>query len=134
MHEIIRRCIMYRYISIFLIGVLALTLCGCATIFKGDDSRLYLDSEPRGARVSTEGAEICSATPCKTTLKSNQNWNITFEKDGYADKTVLLKKSVNGAWVILDVLCGLLPVIVDAATGSWNNFDQPVVFVKMEKY
>jgi hypothetical protein len=125
---------MYRYISIILIGVLALTLCGCATIFKGDDSRLYLDSEPRGARVSAEGAEICSTTPCRTSLTSDQNWNLTFKKDGYADRTILLKKSVNGAWVILDVLCGLIPVIVDAATGSWNNFDQLVVFVEMEKY
>jgi hypothetical protein len=125
---------MNRYISIILIGIMGLSLCGCATIFKGDASDLYLNSEPSGARVSANGAEICSTTPCYASLKSDQNWNITFEKDGYTDKTVLLKKRVNGLWVVLDVLCGLLPVIVDAATGSWNNFENPVIFIKMERY
>jgi len=40
-------------------------------------------------------------------------------KIGGPNKTVNLVNKIGPDGIILDVLCGLIPVIVDAATGSW---------------
>jgi hypothetical protein len=29
-----------------------------------------------------------------------------------------------GGWIVLDVLAGLVPVIIDAATGEWSSVDE----------
>jgi len=40
---------------------------------------------------------------------------------------------VGAGWVILDILGGLIPVIVDAATGDWHYLDQTNVNAALEK-
>jgi hypothetical protein len=40
---------------------------------------------------------------------------------------------VGVGWIVLDVIFGLVPVIVDAATGSWYELDQKIVNALLEK-
>ena len=57
-----------------------------------------------------------------------------------SDENVMIKtigKTINSkvgaGWVILDVLGGLIPIVVDAATGSWKKLDQDAVDAQLEK-
>jgi hypothetical protein len=46
---------------------------------------------------------------------------------------VVVNASVGAGWVIIDILGGLLPVIIDAATGDWYSLDQDHVNAALEK-
>jgi hypothetical protein len=110
--------------KIFLIVLLLSFLCytGCATIFSGSKADLDLNSEPQGAKVLVNGLNE-GKTPVKLILKKGKEYSIEFVKDGYETKTLRLTYSLGAGWLILDILCGLVGIIVDAATGNWNGFD-----------
>jgi hypothetical protein len=44
---------------------------------------------------------------------------VTFRKAGYKETSCNIGRSVGAVWIVLDVVFGLVPVIIDAATGSW---------------
>jgi len=62
--------------------------------------------------------------PLQLESKSDKTYHIEFRKQGYENRTVILNKSVGAGWIVLDVIFGLVPVIVDAATGDWYKLDQ----------
>jgi hypothetical protein len=110
---------------------LAFYLTGCATLFKGDSSTIGLNSNPNGAVVLANGAEVCSATPCQVKLKSGKDWQLTFKKVGYAEKTVQVSGKIGILWLILD-LFGFVPLVVDAVTGAWNELEPDNVIVTLD--
>ena len=65
------------------------------------------------------------------TCPSEKSTRFTFRKDGYKDKTYQVSRSVGIGWVILDILGGLVPLIVDAATGDRFMLDADTVNVIM---
>jgi hypothetical protein len=75
---------------------------------------------------------VCAAlfnsktTPMSVDLTSAQAHTVTFRIVGMTPVTCLLNRKVGVQWVILDVLGGLIPVVVDAATGSWYELDKNV--------
>lgn len=123
---------MQKFISVVLLVSVVFVFSGCAAIFKGDSSTLGVNSNPTGAVVYANGAEICSSTPCSVKLKSNQTWNLLFKKQGYKDKTVLVNNKVGAGWIILDILVWIVPMVIDAVTGSWYEFDVDNVNVTLE--
>jgi hypothetical protein len=104
----------------------------CATIFKGNSSKLDLNSEPQGAQVFVNGNAM-GTTPVRLKLESKLTYAIEFKKEGYKTRTVNIQNHVGAGWIVLDVLAGLLPVIVDAATGAWYDLDQKSVNAILEK-
>ncbi|HKJ44545.1 MAG TPA: PEGA domain-containing protein [Balneolales bacterium] len=114
-----------RKISVYLclIAGIALTFNGCATLFKGTSDNVNLSSEPAGAKVYVNG-NLMGTTPVKLKLKSSDTYQIEFKKNGYTTKTYNLTNHVGAGWIVLDVLGGLVPIIVDAATNSWYKLDQ----------
>ena len=104
---------------------------GCATLIKGTTEDVYFTSNPSEAKVYVNGANL-GKTPLNLELKSNQAYTIEFEKKGYENRTILLNNSVSAGYVVLDIICGIVPVIVDAATGSWFTLDHNYVNVKLE--
>lgn len=123
---------MRKYVSILIICSFLLMMSGCATIFKGSKSPLTLASTPEGARVMANGVEVCSATPCAVKLASNKNYQIVFMLDGFKDKSVQVDKQIGILWLILD-LVGIVPLIVDAATGNWNSLEPEYIQVTLDK-
>jgi len=106
--------------------VCALTLVlfsGCATIFKGASSEVFFYSEPAGAEVYVNGFRM-GQTPVELKLESKKTYNIEFKKEGYETQTYVISNHVGVGWVVLDVIFGLIPVVVDAVTGSWYELDQ----------
>ena len=47
-------------------------------------------------------------------------------REGHQDFTCVLETEVPSKWVVLDILGGLLPVIIDAATGDWKELQTDV--------
>ena len=103
---------------------------GCATLIKGKTETVTLQSNPGDADVYIDGAPR-GRTPLILELQPNKEYTVVFKKRGYADQAAVITSSVSGKWVVLDVMGGLIPIIVDAATGSWKEFDNPLVNVNL---
>ena len=50
-----------------------------------------------------------------------------------ANSNLNITNHVGAGWIVLDVLCGLVPVIIDAATGAWCDLDQKNIKAVLEK-
>lgn len=96
---------------------------GCASILKGSTEKVNFGSTPSEAKVYINGT-LMGTTPFELNLKSNQSYTIEFRKEGFESKTVVVNNKLGAGWLILDLLLGGIPVIVDAITGDWMYLDQ----------
>lgn len=118
-----------------IVALVILTVCifgGCATLFKGSGSTVDFSSDPTGAQVYVNGVPR-GTTPINLKLESKKTYTIEFKKDGFETKTYTITNHVGVGWIVLDVLFGLVPVIVDAATGAWYELDQDAVNAVLEQ-
>lgn len=111
---------------------LIIYLTGCATLFKGNSNNVDFNSEPQEADVYVNG-NLIGKTPVKLKLESKQTYIIEFKKEGYKTKTYNINNHVGVGWIILDVITGLIPVIIDGVTGAWYELDQKNVNAILEK-
>ena len=109
-------------------ALLAAWLSGCALVFKGPNDRLNLSSSVPGAEVLVDGVSR-GFTPLTLELKADRAYTLVFRKPGFADQKVVVQNRVGALWVVLDVVTGLVPLLVDAATGAWYEFDRDDVYV-----
>jgi hypothetical protein len=58
--------------------------------------------------------------------------DLNHRHSGCEAKTFTLTNRVGVGWIISDVIFGLVPVVVDAATGSWHSLDQDYVNAVLE--
>lgn len=100
--------------------LLAVELTGCAAILGKKQKDFDLTSTPPGADVYENGNRLGS-TPLKVKLSNTQNHTFVFRRQGFQETTCTLNKGTGGGWVLLDVVTGLVPVIIDAATGAWSQ-------------
>jgi hypothetical protein len=118
--------------KMFALITLAVFSGSCATVFKGNHSRVGFTSEPQGAKVYIDG-QYLGDTPIRLKLESRHDYTIEFVKDGYKTKAFHLTNHVGPGWVVLDVILGLVPVLVDAVTGSWYDLDQKHLNAVLER-
>jgi hypothetical protein len=109
---------------------LLISLTGCASIFKGSSQNVPITSNPEGAQVWVDGV-YRGTTPLKLQLDVKKSYAVRICKDGEEQNCTLVSK-VSAGWVVLDVLGGLCPVVVDACTGSWNHLTPAEVCVAMQ--
>ena len=103
--------------------ILVLAATGCATLFNGSQRTVSFNSNPVAAEVWIDGA-LRGMTPLSLDLDNHRSRTVTFRKEGHQDVACELTASVGAGWVILDVLGGLVPVIIDAATGAWKSLNK----------
>ena len=113
-------------LTITSILTLTILITGCATLFAPKTHPLAVSSEPHGAEVYVNGFKM-GTTPVKLSLKADKSYTIEFRKEGYESVARVVNTKVGAGWIVLDVLGGFIPVIIDAATGAWNKLDQDVV-------
>jgi hypothetical protein len=123
---------MKKAISITLVTALFFLTSSCATLFKGTSSSVDFNSDPQGAKIYVNG-NYMGDTPIMLKLESKRTYNIELRKEGYKTKTVNITNHVGAGWIVLDILGGLIPVIIDAATGAWYELDQKNVNAILEK-
>lgn len=116
-----------RYI--FLTSALAL-LClgtgGCATLFKRGSESISVRTVPAGAEVWLDGA-YAGRSPVEVEAEVGEAHMIFLRHPGYAEREVRVGTHLGVHWLVLDVLALLWPVIVDAATESWEDMEDVVV-------
>ena len=105
---------------ILALAIAALVLTGCAAVLGSKQKDFDLQSTPQGADVFLDGNRPGS-TPVKVKLGNQAQHTFVFKKDGYKDATCTLAKGTGAGWVIFDVLTGLVPIVIDAATNSWSQ-------------
>jgi hypothetical protein len=123
---------MKKLVSIIVLFSFVFLVSSCATVFKGTTQEVGFHSEPQKAEVWVNGAKL-GETPVSLRLECKKTYIIEFRKEGYKSVTKTITNHVGAGWVILDVISGLLPVIVDAVTGAWYGFDQKNVDAQLEK-
>jgi hypothetical protein len=101
-------------------------LSGCATILATGRDKLAISSTPVGSEVYVNGA-LMGVTPIELNLKADKSYVIEFRHKGYLPVTRTVDTKLGGGWLVLDIIFGCVPVIVDAATGNWNYLDQDAV-------
>tara|TARA_Y100000816_G_C25756857_1_gene397747 strand:+ start:220 stop:588 length:369 start_codon:yes stop_codon:yes gene_type:complete len=121
---------MKKIIVLFIIAVF--TLQSCATLFAPKKSTLTVTSDPKGADVIVNGYKM-GETPVELYLDNNKDYSIEYRKEGYEKVVKFVGTKTGAGWVILDILAGLIPVIIDAATGDWKQLDTNQVNVMLEK-
>lgn len=95
---------------------------GCATLFNNKTPEIDVASNPEGAEVYVDGHYV-GTTPVEVELSVREEHVIEFRKEGYENKTYRVSRFVGFGWIVLDILGGLIPIIVDAATGDWFMLD-----------
>ena len=105
---------------------LALVLVSaCATLFNADRDPVSFGSEPTGAEVWIDGTNR-GRTPLTLELQPNREYQVVLKLHG-EERAFELTNSVGAGWIVLDVLGGLIPVIIDAATGEWKELDTKAI-------
>ncbi|MFA5038213.1 MAG: PEGA domain-containing protein [Candidatus Omnitrophota bacterium] len=118
-------------ICLCLVSFLFITLPGCATLFKQKTRTVDFDSDPQGADIYINGNRM-GKTPLPIQLSNLKSATVTFKKAGFEDKTYIINTKVGGGWVVLDILGGFIPVIIDACTENWYNLDTDAVKVLLD--
>lgn len=104
-----------------LVGLaLMVSVSACATVLGSKQKDFSFASTPGEADVFIDGNRVGS-TPLKMNMSNTKAYDVTFKKAGYKDVTCRLDKGTGGGWVVFDVLTGLVPVVIDAATGNWSQ-------------
>jgi hypothetical protein len=105
---------------LYAVLVFAVGSTGCAAIIGTHEKQFNLQSAPEGADVYLDGNRLGTA-PLTVRLSNHKTHVFTYRKDGFKDASCTLNRGTNGGWVVLDVLFGLVPIVIDAATNSWSQ-------------
>lgn len=102
----------------------------CGAVFNGGPAHINVVSSPANAEIWVDGMRS-GATPTVLELNKKKEHLITFKRAGYQDVNVQVGRSFRGRYVVFDVLGGLLPVVIDAASQSWYVLDRNAVNVTL---
>ena len=110
-----------------------LTVAACGLVFGGTRQTIQAVSSPPGTTITTAPATATLTTPASVSLERKRDYTLTFSRAGYSSADAQVVHHVRGGIIVLDILCGLVPVIIDAATGAWNSLSPNVVNVTLTK-
>lgn len=116
-----------------LLVIVPFTSAACGLVFGGSRQNIRVDSTPRNAAVVTDPASSQATTPTTLNLQRNRSYALTLSAAGYAPKTVDLQRKMRVGILVLDIVCGLVPVIVDAATGAWWKLEPSEAMITLER-
>jgi hypothetical protein len=112
---------MKLFLKSFAIGYILLS-SGCGALFNGGPQSVNITSEPNGAEVWVDGSRM-GVTPIGLDLSKKSQHTVTFKMPGKTERTYIINRKIKSGFIILDVLGGLFPVVIDAATGSWYGLE-----------
>lgn len=101
---------------------------GSATIISGTSQGMNFNSEPEGVNVRMNGVTLCQ-TPCMQTVKKHSGNILSFEKEGYKTRQMIMSESVN----ILTILGGVLGTTTDSSTGALWEYSPNNYYIELKK-
>jgi len=94
--------------------VLLMIVCvlstGCATIIRGTEQQVSVNTNPPGAKIQFSNGQSCQS-PCTIKCKRDQSLQITISKDGCQTQTATMVPMLAGGGVVLGGL-------IDYGTGA----------------
>lgn len=113
-------------------GVLSLVflLQSCATLFNSDSSRVQFSSSPSEAIVKVNGVKI-GKTPCSTRLPNNGYYTIEVAKEGHNECVKQICPNILPAYIVLDLILGIAPLIIDASTQKWYALNKTKIHCEL---
>lgn len=98
------------FLRLSLAATAALCLSGCATIVRGTEQQVSINTNPNGAEVQLSNGQSCKS-PCAITAKRDQSLQITVNKEGCQTQTASMVPQLAGGGVMLGGL-------IDYGTGA----------------
>lgn len=99
-----------------------LSVAGCATITRGSNDTLVVNSTPTGAQVKMSDGQVCNNTPCTFKVPRKSELNVLITKENCVPQQVRVSNKVAGggsAAMAGNVLVGgIIGAGVDASTGA----------------
>ena len=115
--------------NFFTLLLVSIFMTSCATLFTGGKARVAMNTPKQsGTTVSVNGIER-GTTPIQLKLKAEDI--ITFEKEGFETKTVVVDSKFNGV-AILNLL-SILGWGIDAITGAIKVPDTKIINVTLRE-
>jgi PEGA domain len=115
---------MTRWCGIALLSLWLPGLLGCATVTRGSEDVLVIETEPSGAMAEISDGSRCT-TPCSIRLKRKSDYVVYLTKAGYQPAQVRVQAKVVGkgqAGMAGNVLVGgLIGAGVDVVTGATKS-------------
>jgi len=104
-------------------------LGGCASVISGTSQTLTLDTVPSGAdcSLSKKGLVIGRVNPTPGAVyvqRTRDDITVECKKDGYQTGTFINRSGLEAATLGNVILGGLVGVVVDAASGANNKYDE----------
>ena len=109
----------------------AVAMAGCATITKGTDQLVTIDTEPDGAvcDLFTDDKQIAVINPTPGSIKvpkSKKDLSVRCEKDGYFPTEGVIKSSFQGMTFGNILFGGIIGIAIDAGSGAMNKYEEGV--------
>lgn len=82
------------------VAVMAFLLSGCATIIRGTEQQVSINTNPTGADIQFSNGQSC-VSPCQIKTKRDQSLQITISKEGCHQQTATMMPALAGAGVML---------------------------------
>jgi len=110
---------------VLLFGIVgAMFLAGCASIFKGTNQSVSVQSTPSAAKVVVTTAPgdapvFEGTTPAQFSVKKTKEYKVTVKLAGYKPATSMISHDGIETWFIGNLICGgLLGMVIDYADGA----------------
>lgn len=114
----------------------ALSLAGCATITRGTDDVLVVQSVPAGAQVKMSNSMSCNSTPCNFKVPRKSELNVLVTKEGCKPQTIRVTNvtaSGGGAAMAGNVIAGgVVGIVVDGSSGATQDLSPNPVVARLE--
>ena len=102
--------------ALLCVSLLFLT-SGCASILKGSEQPVNINSNVDGAEVLVNG-QLVGRTPFTGTIKRTSDIRLTVQKDGYKSRTITLDTGIEPVFWVNIFIGGVFGSTTDFATGS----------------
>ena len=111
------------------LAIMVLCCFGCGTLLNGGTGKVRVTSSAPGS-VYVDGAKR-GQTPITVELDAKKSHRIAVKTRDGREGSCALTSAAGGGWIILDILFGLLPLLVDAVTGGWSSLDKNACHIKV---
>ncbi len=119
--------------GLLIICLMALT-SACATITRGSNDTLVIETDPPSAEARLSNGLICK-TPCSLKMKRKEACVVKIEREGYEPVEVNITPQISGggsAGMAGNVLFGgLIGAAVDAGSGAMYDLKPNPVVIKL---
>ena len=125
-------------VSSLFAGIFCTLFSGCASIVNGTKQTVSFNSNPPGAKIYLDGAQI-GVTPYVCEISRGDCPEIVMKKDGYAPERLKMTDSIDAAayfggnlgLCLLWIVPGVVGFIADPVTGGMWEYDFPNVNLEL---